>query len=441
MAALNGNMRANGAGIQRQLLTLLLAAQGLAAPPSPQVSIADRQVLVHGQPFRMQGVCYQPTPVGQSATLPPFGDYFTADHKALYNRDLPLMRAMGANTVRVYNWDANANHDDFLNSAWNNGVQPLQVLINAYIEPTTDWANPNVVNQLKSRWRTLASKVADHPAVIGFLIGNELNARSASQLTFWTAINDLAGTVRAVAPNQLVTSPLADDSLITIIRTNDTRMTQFNCWAAQLYRGRSFGSLFSQYETVSAKPLLVTEFGMDAYDRRTRAEYANGATLTADYLRSLWLEIARRTNSVCGGLIFEWSDEWWKDQATGTSFSAHDTGGWSVPGFPDGTAEHEWWGVFRAPATLAGRLEPRAAFAVFQELWAAPSTRLIEPVVGGDGIFEATVDGPAGLRFQVEVSNDLEIWRSLVTNQLPFRFRDASSQPEPKRTYRAIEVR
>lgn len=406
-----------------------------------QAAVDGRRVLVHGEPFVMRAVCYQPTPVGQTATQPPFGDYFTANYRALYERDLPQMRAMGANTLRTYNWEPAADHTHFLDAAWNNGVQPIHVLVNAYIDPATDWSNPSVVTGLKNRWRSLAARIASHPAVIGFLIGNELNVVSRNSPAFWNAINDIAGTVRAVATNQLVTTPLADTDVIASIRAYDARITNLNCWAIQAYRGRSFGQLFSQYEAVSTKPLLISEFGMDAYDSRVRAEYANDAFQTADYVRALWNEIARRTNSVAGGAIFEWSDEWWKDQGPGNSLTRQDTGQWAVAGFPDGTAEHEWWGIFRAATASTPTPTPRAAFRIFQELWNAPKTRFADAAIGADGAFTATVEGPAGVVYRVQGSEDLLVWSNVVTNRLPFRFTDPPVAGRAARHYRAVEHR
>jgi len=37
-------------------------------------------------------------------------------------------------------------------------------------------------------------------------------------------------------------------------------------WAMQLYRGRSFGGYFGNFQAESSKPLIVTEFGIDAYN-------------------------------------------------------------------------------------------------------------------------------------------------------------------------------
>ena len=39
-----------------------------------------------------------------------------------------------------------------------------------------------------------------------------------------------------------------------------------------IYRGSTFGSLFADYERVSDKPLLIGEYGVDAYNSDIAAE-------------------------------------------------------------------------------------------------------------------------------------------------------------------------
>src|SRR5665647_826746 len=78
------------------------------------VTIAERRILVDGLPYEMKGVGYAPTPIGVDPEVtPPYGDYFTSDYSSIYMRDLPLLREMGANTIRLWGWNNNANHTDF----------------------------------------------------------------------------------------------------------------------------------------------------------------------------------------------------------------------------------------------------------------------------------------------------------------------------------------
>ena len=52
------------------------------------------------------------------------------------------------------------------------------------------------------------------------------------------------------------------------VRLLDSRMTHFCCWMVNIYRGTTFGTAFRDYAMVSGKPLLIGEFGIDAYNSR-----------------------------------------------------------------------------------------------------------------------------------------------------------------------------
>lgn len=95
-----------------------------------------------------------------------------------------------------------------------------------------------------------------------------------------------------------VTTTLADVNLINLIRTYDGNV---DLWAVQLYRGRSFGNFFTQYANASSKPVLITEYGIDAYDSRISAE---NQTMQQDYDTSLALEILQNNETCAGGTVF-----------------------------------------------------------------------------------------------------------------------------------------
>jgi hypothetical protein len=95
-----------------------------------------------------------------------------------------------------------------------------------------------------------------------------------------------------------VTTTLADVNLINLIRTYDSYV---DLWAVQLYRGRSFGNFFTQYRNASTKPVLITEYGIDAYDSRIPAV---NETMQQDYDTNLALEMLRNNDTCSGGTVF-----------------------------------------------------------------------------------------------------------------------------------------
>jgi hypothetical protein len=199
------------------------------------------------------------------------------------------------------------------------------------------------------------------------------------------------------------------------IASANATMTNFNAWCVQVYRGNSFGTLFSDYAAASAKPLLVTEFGMDAYDRRVASEYAGNASVQADFVSALWSELAANAPVASGGCVFEWADEWWKSGSPLT----HDLGGWASASFPDGWADEEWWGINRISTGGGGapdEFQPRAVFDQLRALWTARASA----TQTAPGQIQVVVQGVAGQTAVLETTTNLQSWTATATNTVPF---------------------
>ncbi len=407
--------------MRRSFLTVAAVAGCLWLQKAPvcagAVTVSGRQILVGGAAFQVRGVCYAPTPVGGAGDAVPYGDYFTANHQAIYARDLPQIRRMGGNCVRIYGWEPAADHSGFFDAAYNGGQRPIYVLLNRWIDPLTDWSNTAAVNAVAAAWVTLVTNVMHHPAVLGYLLGNELNWSEANRQNpaFWAALNRIAGAIRQHDTNHLISTALGDVDLPGSISSFDAIMTNFNVWCLQVYRGDSFGTLFTDYAAASAKPLLVTEFGMDAYDRRIAAEYADNAGAQADFVVSLCNELSANAPAVSGGCVFEWADEWWKSG----SATIHNVDGWATGAFPDGWADEEWWGIHRISPVGGGApdvLQPRALFAQLRALWTARLLAAQSPV----GQIQIIVQGASGQTAVLKETTNFQHWTATATNTIPF---------------------
>ena len=97
----------------------------LCVSSSSRASVRGRQLYVEGARFTVRGVCYSPVPINGSVYFEPYGDYFTAEFSFIWRRDLPLIKAMGANMVRVYGWSKTADHTAFLDAAHANGLKVM----------------------------------------------------------------------------------------------------------------------------------------------------------------------------------------------------------------------------------------------------------------------------------------------------------------------------
>ena len=333
-------------------------------------TVDGRRLLQEGQPFQARGVAYQPTPVGDDpAAAPPNGDYYTATYAGLNERNLPLLRQLGANVIRVYGWNPAVDHKAFLDACYNGGESPIYVLVNRWIDPNSAWSNNAVVDAIRREFLMLESGLADHPAVLAVILGNEANAQNGSNPAFWDAMNSIAASIKQQNPQRLVSVAITD--AVQQVAARDAAMSALDFWCVQVYRGTTFGTLFTEYAAASRRPLLVSEFGIDAFDQLSGRPYPDNGAFVGTVVANLWREIAANRETCAGGCVFAFSDEWWKD--TRGSATQHETGGVRLAGLPDGFANEEWWGLYAIEKNGAAldTITPRAAVAALQALWTA----------------------------------------------------------------------
>jgi hypothetical protein len=182
-----------------------------------------------------------------------------------------------------------------------------------------------------------------------WLVGNEWNYNGLfTGVPFVTArdrLQRIAAAIHVLDPSRPVSTVYGElPSAATI-----AAMPAIDVWGLNVYRNIGFGDLFTRWAALSGAPMFISEYGADAWDARGAgmenvAAQAEATTALTQLI--LARSTARHTDGVTlGGTIFEWSDEWWKDQAG--SPSVHDIGGVAPGGgpYPDNTFNEEWWGV------------------------------------------------------------------------------------------------
>ena len=344
-----------------------------------EFTVEGRAILRDGVPFQVRGVCYQPAPIGDDpAAAPPHGDYYTAEYDALIARDLPLIRGLGANVIRVYGWTPGADHTAFLDTCYNGGVDPIFVLVNRWVSPATPWNDAAAVDAFRQEVLRIDAGLGRHPAVLGILLGNEANAHegNGAKVSFWQAMNSVAASLKQQNPERLVSMAITD--AIPQIAARESIMTALDFWSVQTYRGTTLGTFFTEYAAASSRPLILTEWGVDAFDHRSAKPYPENGRFVAEAVAGLWSEIAGQAEVCSGGCVFEYADEWWKSGSPHTQ----DPGGFVQAGLPDSFANEEWWGLYaiRDAGADPDVLLPRAAVETLRTLWRPAVSVRVQPV-------------------------------------------------------------
>jgi len=306
--------------------------------------VEGRQIRVDGVPFQIRGVCWNPVPKGKTH---PDG----LDFAGLVAKDAALMAQAGINVVRTYEPLSDKGTLDQLHALG------IKVINSVY-----PWggAPASVVTE-----RVNAAK--EHPAILMWVLGNEWNYNGLyvglSHQQSLERLNEAAALVKAADP----TRPIA--TIYGELPSPETlaAMPLIDVWGLNVYRGITFGDLFSEWGKRSEKPMFLGEYGADAfnallpgYDPGSQAEAVEKLTLELDAHAS-----AKNPAEVCsGGALFEWADEWWK----AGNPDVHDDGG-AAPGggpHPDGVFNEEWWGIVDIDRN------PRPAYEAYKKALTAP---------------------------------------------------------------------
>ena len=266
------------------------------------------------------------------------------DERIYRDRDFPLLRRMGVNTIRTW---GEVQSEVFLDAAWNNGDHPIHVLMGFWINCGENYFDPTVRERYKDTFRAYVERYSDHPAVLAWGIGNENNlgyCSSSSQVEhFYSLGEELAQIAYEVEgagyhPVGIINGDLHNLGL-DVYGSEDVDLPHIDFWGCDVYPGESFGTWFTDFSIRSGKPILVAEYGIDALDNRNQREYED---VQAQYVVSQWREIAAASNTL-GATLMAYSDEWWKAGSVAT----HDDGGYVTDRHPDGFSNEEWWGIVR----------------------------------------------------------------------------------------------
>lgn len=335
-----------------------------------RVWVEGRRLMVEGVgPYVMRGVVWSPAGPG-TGTTPSAADNVAVRRAELHRwgeRDVPLIAAMHANTVRLVMDPglgpvAGAAGQGLLDRLYAAGIR---VVMNV----------DDGVNDL-DRIEQAVVAYRDHPAILMWMLGSEWNLNlyfglAATPLEAAQRTERAAALVRRLDPRHPVAASLGDIHIDADGRRLEDTRTYVNqvcpsvdLWGLNVYRGRSFGDLFYQWAAISDKPVFLGEFGADAFHTLDAFDTLEGGgspigrldeAAQADWNLALWQEIQANLSAdhpdrvAVGGTVFEWNDEWWKVPPPG----AQDTGGVVAPGQqPDHFANEEWFGVVRIDRSL-----------------------------------------------------------------------------------------
>src|SRR5213082_2549139 len=208
--------------------------------------------------------------------------------------DLRMMREIGINTVRVYH----APPDWFLEKCLAAGIR---VLITLPWEKHIEFLRQKKVRDKIARMvRNTVGRYVGNPAVLGYLVGNEI----ASTMARWLGVRRVTEFVehlvrigRAVDPGALYSYATYPPTEYLLPQNVD-----FFCFNVYLHDQRDFERYLLRLQNLTEeRPLILGEFGMDTI-RHTQDEQADMLSWHVDSVIKCGL---------AGTIFFSWTDEWY----------------------------------------------------------------------------------------------------------------------------------
>src|SRR5438067_9268877 len=207
--------------------------------------------------------------------------------------DLALMRQAGLNLVRIYHspprW--------FLDRC---AAVDMRVLVTLPWEKHVEFLRERSTRkQIVEAVRVAVRAHAGHPAIFGYLVGNEISSTMARWLGARRVIEfveELIRIGRAIDPEALFSYATYPPTEYLLPENAD-----FSCFNVYLHNQRAFeGYLLRLQNLTGERPLILGEFGMDSI-RHSQEEQAEMLGWHIDSVVKCGL---------AGTIFFTWTDEW-----------------------------------------------------------------------------------------------------------------------------------
>jgi len=171
--------------------------------------------------------------------------------------------AHGGNSIRTWRTDnGRMTGREVLDVAWKNGLMVMMGLDVAKERHGFDYNDMGAVAQQLERLRQEVLELKDHPALLGWGIGNELNLRYTNKKV-WDAVNDIARMIKEVDGNHVTTTMLAG------IGKEEVDYMRENCPDIDFLSIQLYGSLINLEQRLANAgydgPYLVTEWGVKGH--------------------------------------------------------------------------------------------------------------------------------------------------------------------------------
>lgn len=278
--------------------------------------------------------------------------------------DFALLKAMGCNTIRIYHSDK-INKEVLRDLYDNYGIMVIMGnYFGAYTKGSsaswasgTDYSNETQKQAMLESIRQMVEEHKDEPYVLMWMLGNENDVPGSylnSTVTNTNAWKDPEAYAKFLEQAcKMIKSIDENRHPVGVCNATTSFIKYYKKYTPSIdvlgfnqYTGPyGFGTLWGRVKQEYDKPVLITEYGCDAWNDNKKSTCE---IYQARYHKGAWKDIENNGywgegigNSI-GGVAYSWMDRWW---LVGSP-KVHDTtlGSWAGSTI-DGKFNDEWLGI------------------------------------------------------------------------------------------------
>ena len=382
------------------LLGTAMLGQAHAADQVEAVKGVDGWKLqVNGNDFYVKGIVWGYTPRNENYTFNLWGksDKHVRD---VLDYEFGLMKAAGVNAVRSFmmippEWVTYIYKEHGIMTVVNPLMGRYGYTVGGKWVANTDYSDELTRSTLKTDMLEIIDRYKNTPGVLMYAFGNESNyglswssfeienlpegeQNEAKARHLYSLFNEVMKAGKTIAPHVPFTIVNGDIQYIDLIAELCPDM---DLLGTNVYRGKSFTSLWADVDEKLDLPILFFEFGSDAFNAK---DFAEDQVAQAVVLKDQWQEMYNKSagngeeGNAIGGFVFEWRDEWWKYLQVENLDKQDTNASWSNQAYLFDWVEgknnmnEEWFGITALGLPNADGVStarPRAAYDVLSEIF------------------------------------------------------------------------
>lgn len=375
-----------------------------AAPQAPPKVVVIKtndgyRLEVDGKPFFINGMNWDYFPVGTNFN---YSLWKQSDDliKSALDAEMSLLKNMGVNTIRMYTgvpakWIQYIYENFGIYTMLNHSFGRYGLTLEGNWTPNTNYANPMTQELLLKETTEMVKEYQNTPGLLLFLLGNENNyglfwrgaetedipmadrQSTKDAASLYKMFNQATKAMKELSTDHPVAICNGDLLFLDIIAQE---CTDIDILGINVYRGPTFTDLFERVKNEYGKPVLLAEFGTDAYNAKENQEdQAYQAEVLVSNWKHIYANAAGMGNSgnSLGGFTFQFSDGWWKTGQTVDLDEHNSAASWSNGGYRNDFVEgennmnEEWFGICAKGLTNERglyELYPRAAYYALKDV-------------------------------------------------------------------------